>query len=58
MTDAVSATSLTGRINTVTTTAVLGNKPQATTEADRHTATVTVYGKRDKAMTVLAEIGV
>lgn len=56
MSDAVSASSLTGRINTATTTAMLGDKLQVTTEADRHTTTVTVYGRRDKALTVLAEI--
>lgn len=56
MSDAVSASSLTGRINTVTATAMLGDKLQVTTEVDRHTTTVTVYGRRDKALTVLAEI--
>lgn len=56
MSDAVSASSLTGTINTVTTTAMLGDKLQATTEVDRHPTTVTVYGRRDKGATALAAI--
>lgn len=51
----VSASSLTARINVVTTTAMPGDKLQATTEVDRHTTNVTVCSRRDKALTVVAE---
>ena len=60
MSDVVSAFFffLTGRINSATATAKLGDKLWATTEADRHTTVLTVYSRGDKAVTVWAEIGV
>lgn len=58
MTDAVSASPLTGRINAITSTAMLGDKLQPTTEVDRHPTTVTVCSRRDKGVTVFVAIAV